>query len=172
MTPPLPIRYVTLVGVAVLLLGTAATMLKRMRRKTPEELEAERRDYLNLHGRIIDGTVLDYTEISHPEDPDAPVTQFLIYNYNVGGVEYEASQDVTSLRHLVDVHGCRIGLPASVRYDPHTPENSMVVSEAWTGLRSGIISSVLAERSRFPVKKHSEPFGTADTQLLGQATPR
>ena len=86
MISPLLIRF-TLVGAAVLLLGTAATMLKRMRRKTPEELEAARRDYLNLHGRIIDGTVLDYTEICHPEDPDAPLTQFLIYKYNVGGAQ-------------------------------------------------------------------------------------
>ncbi len=89
--------------------------------------------------------------------------QYLLYSYDVGGVGYEASQDVTSLQHLVDVHRCRIGFPASVRYDPHSPENSMIVSEAWTGLRSGVISSSLAEKSRFPVRPSSKPgklFGT------------
>jgi hypothetical protein len=33
------------------------------------------------------------------------------------------------------VHNCRIGLPASIKYDPHNPGNSIVASERWMGLR-------------------------------------
>jgi hypothetical protein len=50
-------------------------------------------------------------------------------------VVYECSQDVTMLRHLVNIYDCRLGFPASVRYDPHNPGNSLVVAENWSGLR-------------------------------------
>jgi hypothetical protein len=50
-------------------------------------------------------------------------------------VSYEASQDVTHLRHMVDLHTCRVGLPASIKYDPTNPGNSIVVAETWSGLR-------------------------------------
>src|ERR1035438_8335018 len=33
------------------------------------------------------------------------------------------------------LHSCRLGLPTSVKYDPHNPGNSLVVSESWMGLR-------------------------------------
>ena len=45
----------------------------------------------------------------------------LVYNYDVAGVTYEASQDVTHLRQFIDLYSCRLGLPASVKYDPHNP---------------------------------------------------
>ena len=45
----------------------------------------------------------------------------LVYSYDVAGVTYEASQDVTHLRQFIDLYSCRLGLPASVRYDPHNP---------------------------------------------------
>jgi hypothetical protein len=101
------------------------------RRKTPEQVEQERRTRINSTGRITDGTVIDAQEMSNGAKP----TQFLIYQYDVGGVGYEASQDVTYLRQFVDLHSCRIGLPASVKYDPANPGNSIVISEDWSGLR-------------------------------------
>jgi hypothetical protein len=59
----------------------------------------------------------------------------LIYKYDVAGVSYECSQDVTYLRHWINLHSCRLGLPTSVKYDPQNPGNSLVVSENWMGLR-------------------------------------
>jgi hypothetical protein len=59
----------------------------------------------------------------------------LIYHYDVAGVSYECSQEVTYLRPLINLHSCRLGLPTSVRYDPQNPGNSLVVSERWIGLR-------------------------------------
>lgn len=104
----------------------------RRRRKTPQQLERERRLRLNAMGRITDGTVLDVHE---GRGERGAVQQLLIYRYDVAGVSYEASQDVTHLRHLVDLHSCRIGLPASVKYDAQNPGNSIVIAEGWSGLR-------------------------------------
>jgi hypothetical protein len=61
--------------------------------------------------------------------------QLLIYTYDVGGVSYEASQDVTHLRQHADLHTGRFGLRTSVKYDPQNPGNSIVISEGWSGLR-------------------------------------
>jgi hypothetical protein len=114
-------------GAAVLL----AAAIFRGKKKTPEQNEKERRMRINSGGRITDGTVIDATEAETGGEP----AQLVIYTYDVGGVTYEASQDVTHLRHLVDLHNCRIGLPASVKYDPYNPGNSIVIAEGWTGLR-------------------------------------
>jgi hypothetical protein len=106
-------------------------MLAR-KKKNPAELERERREWLNQIGRITDGTVIDVQEITPNGHPAATM---LIFHYDVGGVSYEASQDVTHLRQLINLHSCRLGLPTSVRYDPQNPGNSIVVSEKWMGLR-------------------------------------
>ena len=123
---------------AVMAAGTAAAAASvwqwiRSHRTTPEQRERQRRQRLSQIGRICDGTVLDVQETS--VNGHGP-TQLLIYSYDVGGVSYEASQDITHLRQIVDIESCRLGLPSSVRYDPRNPGNSIVVSEAWTGLRT------------------------------------
>ena len=101
------------------------------RRKTPEEYERLRRERINNFGRITDGTVLDAQEMQVNEKP----AQLVIYQYDVGGVSYEASQDITQLRQWIDLHSCRIGVPTSVKYDPQNPGNSIVIAEGWIGLR-------------------------------------
>jgi hypothetical protein len=113
-------------------LATAAlvTYLLRRHRKTAEEVERERRALISKIGRITDGTVIDINEM----DGTRPA-QFIIYQYDVAGVSYEASQEITYLRQFVNLHSCRLGLPTSVKYDPHNPGNSIVVSESWFGLR-------------------------------------
>jgi len=104
----------------------------RRHRKTPEQIERERRFRISESGRITDGTVID---VSHLNLNGSGEMQLLIYKYDVAGVSYEASQDITHLRHMVDLHSCRIGLPASIKYDPTNPGNSIVVAENWTGIR-------------------------------------
>ena len=69
-----------------------------------------------------------------PPTVNRPATM-LIYQYDVAGVSYEASQDVTYLRQWINLHSCRLGLPTSVKYDSHNPGNSMVIAEGWMGLR-------------------------------------
>ena len=110
----------------------AGYALLRRKSKNAEEVELERRTWLNTVGRITDGTVIDVQEIAI--DTNRPATM-LIYQYDVAGVSYEASQDVTYLRQWINLHSCRLGLPTSVRYDARNPGNSMVISEGWMGLR-------------------------------------
>jgi hypothetical protein len=115
--------------------GAAAVIVwMRSKKKTPAEHERERRLRINEIGRITDGTVIDTQEIEGDADGNGQA-QLVIYTYDVSGVTYEASQDVTTLRHWVDLHSCRIGLPASIKYDPKSPGNSIVICETWTGLR-------------------------------------
>jgi hypothetical protein len=102
------------------------------KKKTADEIERERRDWLIQVGRITDGMVIDVQELASNGRSAATM---LIFQYDVGGVSYEASQDVTYLRQWVNLHSCRLGLPTSVRYDPQNPGNSIVVSEKWMGLR-------------------------------------
>lgn len=121
--------YSLLLGSGVVLV---AYLLLRRRPKSPKELERERREFLDQVGRITDGTVIDVQEVHSDGRPSATM---LIFQYDVAGVSYEASQDVTHLRQWINLHSCRLGLPTSVRYDPQNPGNSLVVSERWIGLR-------------------------------------
>jgi len=124
-------RLYTLLAGSVSAAIVAYLMFGR-KKKSAAEIERERREWLNQIGRITDGTVIDVQEVV--PNGHAAATM-LIFQYDVGGVSYEASQDVTHLRQLINLHSCRLGLPTSVRYDPQNPGNSIVVSEKWMGLR-------------------------------------
>ncbi len=125
------LRLYTLVVGAIGLVVAGYALLRR-KPKTSDEVERERRQWLNQVGRITDGTVIDVQEFT-PNGRRAAT--MLIYQYDVAGVSYEASQDVTYLRQWINLHSCRLGLPTSVKYDPHNPGNSMVIAEGWMGLR-------------------------------------
>lgn len=112
-------------------------LLSRRNKKSAEQLERERRIQLTLAGRIIDGNVIDVLELEEGEPAQQMI--LLVYKYDVAGVTYEASQDVTHLRQFIDLYSCRLGLPASVKYDPHNPGDSVVISETWSGLRKSPI---------------------------------
>jgi hypothetical protein len=112
-------------------------LLSRKKKKPAEEMERERRTALTVGGRIIDGNVMDVLELE--EDTNAQQMILLVYTYDVAGVTYEASQDVTHLRQFIDLYSCRLGLPTSVKYDPHNPGDSIVISETWSGLRKPTI---------------------------------
>ncbi len=122
----------TLTGAVVIAAASSLVWLGR-RKKTPEQREALRRQRISAQGRITDGTVLDVQEFDsgsgHP-------VQMVLYTYDVAGVQYECSQEVTHLRQFLDLHSCRIGVATSVKYDPHHPGNSIVVAEDWCGLRT------------------------------------
>ncbi|MGC1782662.1 MAG: DUF3592 domain-containing protein [Acidobacteriaceae bacterium] len=99
-------------------------------RKSAEEIERERREHLMQHGRIIDGTVLDWTE-----QPDTGDLRTLHYRYDIGGVTYQCAQELTALKGVVKIEASCLGMPASVRYDPKNPTNSIIVAETWSGIR-------------------------------------
>lgn len=135
---------------AALALGVALYGCLR-RKPDPAEIERRRRLFLAEHGRITDASLLDSNlpdsglpapsgadsvtsqRAEDPARPAEPVPAVLLYHYRVSGVTYESAQDVSLLADYV--RNVRIDLPIQVRYDPHNPTNSIVVSEAWSGLR-------------------------------------
>jgi hypothetical protein len=120
------------VGLGAVGVAFASYALLRRKPKSADDLERERRDWLNTVGRITDGTVIDVQEITTALNRPATM---LIYQYDVAGVSYEASQDVTYLRQWINLQSCRLGLNTSVKYDARNPGNSMVIAEGWMGLR-------------------------------------
>jgi hypothetical protein len=134
-------RIILWTGFSIAAVAGVASYVLTRRKPTAEEIEHERREALAQTGRITDGTIMDtlMTEVRgggpDPLDPDGSsiVPHIIVYSYRIAGVTYECSQDVTSLSEYVQ--GVRTDLPIQVRYAPHNPGNSIVVSETWNGLR-------------------------------------
>jgi hypothetical protein len=120
---------------AIASISAVAAWLVFRRRPTPEELEKTRRAFLVESGRIVDGMLLDSYQV--PAEDGRPLSM-LLFNYRIGGVDYECSQDVTLLSAAFNASEVRAGFPCSVRYQPGNPQNSIVVAEGWTGLREGL----------------------------------
>ena len=134
---------------ATLLAALAVGTLIYLRRKRPteEELERARRKTLSQSGRVTDGMLLDVREIT--AEDGRPLT-FLEYSYRSGGVDYECSQDITTLLNVVDSKEMRAGFPASIRYETGNPQNSIILAETWSGLRSSlpVFPALEAQRHR------------------------
>ena len=130
-----PLRFYTIVAGSVAGASLLVGYLLAKRRKSPEQRERERRARINRVGRITVGTVIDVYEEPAASNGHASTSQLLVFNYDVAGVTYEASQDITNLRQYIDLNRCKLGLPASIKYDPQNPGNSIVISESWTGIR-------------------------------------
>lgn len=124
------------VATSLLCFGGVAAYLALRRRPTAEDIERERRALLVRSGRIMDGTILDSAEFDSQEPGRSGEVRLIIYKYEIGGVEYECSQDVSALRDHVKTEDLHLGFPCSVRYDVHRPENSIVIAENWSGLRN------------------------------------
>jgi hypothetical protein len=122
-------------------LGALALWLVLRKRPTPEELERERRRFLVQSGRLVDGMLLDVCEVQAPaksKSEPARALILLLYNYRIGGVDYECSQDITGMPGVVDVSQVRAGFPCTARYQPGNPQNSIVIAEDWSGVRAGL----------------------------------
>jgi len=123
---------------ALIALGLWLILRKRL---TPEEQERARRGLLAHSGRLVDGMLLDICEVEAPprsKNEPARTLTMLVYSYRIGGVDYESSQDITDMRGVVDAEQVRAGFPCTARYQPGSPQNSIVVAEGWTGLRAGL----------------------------------
>lgn len=114
--------------------GVALWLVMR-RRPSAEEIERARRLFLVQSGRLVDGMLLDVYDIHGAE---GGTQTFLLFSYRIGGVDYECSQEITTLRDIVNTAEVRAGFPCTVRYQPGNPYNSIVVAEGWSGLRAGL----------------------------------
>lgn len=131
-----PVMLEALTATAILVGGAVAAWTLRRKRKSEEEIERERRLSLVRAGRIVDGTVVDIADLNPGESGRPEGLKLILYRYEISGVIYNCSQDVTHMTGLVDIYQCRLSFPASIRYDAHNPENSIIVAENWTGLRN------------------------------------
>ena len=105
-------------------IGFGARLALRMMRANPEKRERKRRLELHRHGRLGDALITEATDA------------MLYYSYSVRGVQYEASQEITALRHLLPVEPERLIGPASLKYSSKNPANSILICEEWSGLRT------------------------------------
>jgi hypothetical protein len=113
----------------------------------PEEIERKRRLHLNQIGRIAEGQVVEL--VAHPPEPRGskglfsrarPLAslsprQFVSYSYAISGVTYQTAQDITGLESQVRFDRLVAGQPASIKYDPSNPTDSILVADDWSGLR-------------------------------------
>jgi hypothetical protein len=154
-------RVIGTIAAALVCIGGVTTWHILRRRPSAEEIERERRAQLVRSGRIIDGTILDISEFENTSGPEGQPREihFILYKYEIGGVAYECSQEVTTLRDLVNPSELRLSFPCSVRYDIHRPENSIVVAENWSGLRT----TAESVPSR-PMQERSNPHASAPAQ--------
>jgi len=90
----------------------------------PEERERQRRLWLVGAGKTGDASLVEIRD------------DLVFYSYEVRGVEYTASQDVSRLGQCIPTDLSAMG-SVSVKYDPRNPANSIVIAEEWTGLRAG-----------------------------------
>lgn len=149
----LPSLHAWMIATALVVVAAALGLVYSLffrKRPTPEEVESARRNLLVQSGRIVDGTLLDVYEI--PADDGRTLTM-LLFQYVIGGVNYECSQDISTLLHVVDVAQVRGGFPCSVRYQPGNPQSSIVVAEQWTGLRASL--------PQFPPIDDPDPLDTS-----------
>ncbi len=130
----------------------AAVIMQRVFRKPvdPEDEERRRRFQLNQVGRIVEGLVVELVETpaSAPESSStfprrkglAPsvsantLRRLIRYSYSIAGVTYETAQDVTGLEERLCLERLAAGQPASVKYDPSNPSNSILVADDWSGI--------------------------------------
>jgi hypothetical protein len=105
-------------GIALLRMGVALRS-----RLTPEKRERRRRLDLHLNGRLGDALLTELHENT------------LYYTYDVRGVHYTASQDITGMRDQLPDDTERLGGMVTIKYSGQNPANSILMCEEWSGLR-------------------------------------
>ena len=118
-----PLLRLGLLGVLAAGLMTAAVFIVFRIRITPPQKEKRRRLMINRIGRMADGTLTDFAE---------GVLHFI---YSINGVNYHASQDVTTLLDRVPREPSLLIGHVTLKYAARNPANSIVVCEDWSGLR-------------------------------------
>ena len=117
--------------------------------ENPEEMERKRRLHLNQIGRIAEGQVVDLMQqASQPHEDGKKIfgsrarplvhagpRHLVTYSYAISGVTYQTAQDITGLQSQVRFERLVAGQPASIKYDPSNPSDSILVADDWSGLR-------------------------------------
>jgi hypothetical protein len=125
--------------------------LAQWMRRPPDadEIEQKRRSHINEVGRIAEGQILEIIEgpaaaaesrvpaLFNRGTRDAAANgrrKLVCYSYSISGVSYETAQDITRLEARASQHRLVPGQPASIKYDPANPGDSIVLTDDWSGL--------------------------------------
>jgi hypothetical protein len=144
-----------LLPLAGLVVLAAVGMILWLKKKPEDEneIERQRRSYLNRVGRIVEGQVLEIVDHKpavpatngngktsglfakpHTTAPSGIPQRLLYYTYSISGVTYETAQDITGLEERLHLTRVATGQIASVKYDPSNPSNSILLADDWSGL--------------------------------------
>ena len=140
-------RFIAVTGAG--LAACAAVLRWVTRAPDPDDLERRRRSHVNRVGRIVDGQIVEIIELAgKPAEEKADSARkasrrdasdsrrrLVGYSYSISGVSYETAQDVTGLEERAALHSLAAGQPASVKYDPANPSNSILIADDWSGLQ-------------------------------------
>ena len=145
-------EWLPLAGIALLAIIAIVFWLRRQP-KDPNDVERERRAYLNRVGRIVEGQILEIVDHTTGEPVAASgsksaalfqkqsataashaIQKLLHYTYSISGVTYETAQDITGLDLRAHLSRLAAGQTASVKYDPSNPSNSILLADDWSGL--------------------------------------
>lgn len=108
-------------AVALACIAAGVVILFRVR-DNPVKRELRRRSRIAREGRLGDALITEATE------------DHLYYTYELHGVQYEASQDISTLRGRLPGRAAQwIGM-THIKYLPSNPANSIIVAEEWSGL--------------------------------------
>ena len=112
-----------LLAIAVVSLG--AYLLWRALRswRDPVERERKRRSILYQQGRMAQALITDFRD------------SVFYYSYEISGVAYAASQDVSALGARVPSEPSALIGHSALKYHPRNPANSILICEEWSGLR-------------------------------------
>ena len=123
--------FASILVAAVVVLVLLVWFLRR--RNTPDQKERRRRLRVNRQGRLVSGVVMD---IDEPEPGEGEQPRRLVhYTYRIGGVEYSACQDTTTLPEALGDDPSLIIGAVQVKVHQSNPYNSIVVCEDWSGFR-------------------------------------
>jgi hypothetical protein len=129
-------QLAVLAAVALALIALVVWIALRVKKANPEKREKRRRLLVHRTGRLGDALVLEVS--------DEATSTLLYYTYTVHGVEYNASQDISTLKHLLPAEPGRFVGVAHLKYALKNPANSILICEEWSGLRArGVATSPL-----------------------------
>jgi hypothetical protein len=137
------------IGAAVAVM--VGVLLSQWLRREPDgdQIEQKRRAHINQIGRIAEGQILEVLEVPQEEAAARGVALFgrgkksasanglrklVCYTYSISGVSYETAQDITLLQGRADQQRLIPGRPASIKYDPSNPGDSIILTDDWSGL--------------------------------------
>ena len=75
----------------------------------------------------------EVTGLIEPEGENTAL--LLVYRYDIAGVTYEVTQDVSSMPRVAAQAPRLVGKGISVKCDMKHPTNSIAICEEWSGIR-------------------------------------